>query len=980
MIRPARRVYDFAAVEREVQEWWRSAGVYEQVKERGRGRPRWLFLDGPPYASGAIHLGTAWNKIIKDALLRFMTMRGFDVSRQPGWDCHGLPIEVKVEELLGIRSKKEIETRIGVAEFIRRCRQWALEHVSIMTDQFRRLGVWMDWDRPYMTLTNDYIEKAWWTFKRAYESGLVGKDVRVIHWCPRCETALAEHEVRGEYEEVSDPSIYVRFRVKGREREYLLVWTTTPWTIPANVAVCVHPDFDYVRVEAGGEIYILAEGLLPKVAGELGFSDFRVIERLVGRELEGLEYEHPLLEEVPKQREFVCHHRVICGPHVTLEEGTGCVHTAPGHGEEDYEIGKVYGLPVFSPVGPDGRFTEEAGKYAGLFVKDADEVVERDLERKGLLLKKGRIVHSYPLCWRCHTPLIFRATEQWFIFIKNLKPRILERNERVEWIPQWVKTRYVNGVESVGDWCISRQRYWGIPIPMWVCRSCGRQIVIGSLEELRKRAAGQVPPGIDLHKPFVDEIELTCECGGLARRIPDVLDVWFDSGIAAWASATGPDWQRDFIVEGEDQVTKWFYSQQVLSVAVFDDVPYRRVLMHGFVLDEHGRKMSKSLGNVIEPEEVVEKAGADVLRLYILSVNPPWEDLKFSWRGVEQARRVLSVLWNVPVFATTYMSLDRFDPKAVDPSGLKLQLEDRWILSRVNSSAEEMTVPLDAFEIHRAARALSDFILEDLSRWYIRLVRERAWIEREDPAKTAMYWTLHRLLFILMRLLSPFAPHMAEVLYRDLVREADPSAQISVHMLDWPEPERGMIDGKLEEAMASVRRLVEAAARLRQEAGIKGRWPVRKIVVQPRSEISDLLEILRRQLNCKELEVLPPSSAFPDLPGFVSCETEAGRIALCTEMTDELKAEGLAREVVRRFQMMRKDLDLGMEERVDASIGVDGKEEFGMLVSMQDYIKREVRIRNLKICGFREVGGEGYLKDWDLDGLAVRLLIRRIQE
>lgn len=979
MIKPAARVYDFPAAEREIQEWWRSTDVYGKLKELRRGGPRWSFLDGPPYASGAIHLGTAWNKIIKDALLRFMTMRGFDVSRQPGWDCHGLPIEVKVEEILGIRSKKEIETKIGVAEFIRKCRQWALEHVSVMTEQFKRLGVWMDWDSPYMTLTNDYIEKAWWTFKRIYERGLVGKDARVIHWCPRCETALAEHEVRGEYSEVSDPSIYVRFRIRGREREYILVWTTTPWTIPANIAVCVHPDFDYVRVETGGDVYIVAEGLLPKVAGELGFSDFRILERLKGKELEGLAYEHPLLDEVPKQREFVDHHRVICGPHVTLEEGTGCVHTAPGHGEEDYEIGRVYSLPIFSPVGPDGRFTEEAGKYAGTFVKDADEMITRDLEKKGLLLKSGRIVHSYPLCWRCHTPLIFRATEQWFIFLRDLKPRILERNEKVVWIPSWVKTRYVNGVESVGDWCISRQRYWGIPIPIWVCGTCGRQIVVGSLGELRERAVSP-PPEMDLHKPFVDQIELVCNCGGRARRIPDVLDVWFDSGIAAWASATDADWQRDFIVEGEDQVTKWFYSQQVLSVAVFDDVPYRKVLMHGFVLDEHGRKMSKSLGNVIDPEEVLERAGADPLRLYTLSVNPPWEDLKFSWKGVEQARRVLSVLWNVHVFATTYMSLDGFDPGSVDGRALRLQPEDRWILSRVNSLVDEITRFMEACEIHRAARALSDFILEDLSRWYIRLVRERAWIEREDPVKTAMYYTLYSVLHVLMRLLSPFAPHMAEALYRDLVREVDPSAPLSVHMLTWPQPDSAVIDRKLEEAMLSVRKLVEAAARLRQEAGIKGRWPVKKVVIQPAVEISELLDVLRRQLNCKELEVLPPSSPFPDLPGFLSLETEVGRIALCTEMTDELKAEGLAREIVRRFQIMRKDLDLGMEERVDASIGVDGREEFEMLVSMQDYIKREVRIRNLRICGFREVGEEGYLKDWDVDGLPVRLLIRRIRE
>ncbi|MEA1904529.1 MAG: isoleucine--tRNA ligase, partial [Candidatus Hadarchaeota archaeon] len=470
MIQPAQKRYDAKRSEEEIQAWWKTNDIYKKVKEQHAEGPDWYFLDGPPYASGAIHLGTAWNKIIKDTILRYRTMRGLNVRRQPGWDCHGLPIEVKVEEKLGVKSKKDIEQTIGIERFIEECRRWAAKHVELMGKQFERLGVWMDWDEPYLTITNDYIESAWWTLKRAHEKGLMRKDLRVIQWCPRCETALAEHEVRGEYRDVRDPSLFARFKLIYTTNEYLLIWTTTPWTIPANLAVCVHPEFNYAKVAVGDDTYILAEALVSKVMGELGITNYRVMDLIKGKALEGLRYEHPLLEEVPKQGEYRHHHRVICGEHVTLEEGTGCVHTAPGHGQEDFEVGAKYNLPVFSPVGPDGKFTEEAGKYAGRFVKDADRSILDDLKQKGVLMKEGFIRHSYPHCWRCKTPLIFRATDQWFLSISELKSKILEKNSaNVRWIPEWVKLRYENGVESIGDWCISRQRYWGIPLPIWVC-------------------------------------------------------------------------------------------------------------------------------------------------------------------------------------------------------------------------------------------------------------------------------------------------------------------------------------------------------------------------------------------------------------------------------------------------------------------------------------------------------------------------------
>ncbi|MCK4298927.1 MAG: isoleucine--tRNA ligase, partial [Planctomycetes bacterium] len=593
-----------------VQRRWDSERIYEKVKEHHSHDPDWFFLDGPPYASGAIHIGTAWNKIIKDVVMRYRGMRGFNVRRQPGWDCHGLPIEVMVEKKLEVKTKKDIETVIGIERFIEECRKWATEHVDLMGRQFKRLGVWMDWGAPYLTLADDFIESAWWTLKQAHERGLMRKELRVIQWCPRCETALAEHEVRGEYQDVKDPSLYARFKLVYSPNEYILIWTTTPWTLPTNMAVCVHPDSHYAKVQVGEDTYIMAESLVSKVMDEIGVTDYRMLDLVKGKELEGLRYEHPMLEEVPKQGEFRGHHQVICGEHVTLEDGTGCVHTAPGHGQEDFDVGAKYGLPVFSPVGADGKFTPDAGKYAGKFVKDADPEVLADLERKGVLLKKGTILHSYPHCWRCKTALIFRATDQWFLRVSDIKSQILERNAAdVKWFPDWVATRYVNGVESVGDWCISRQRYWGIPLPIWVCGNCSHEQVVGSREELARLSERDLS-GLDLHRPRVDEVVMRCSlCSGEMKRTPDVLDVWFDSGIASWASLGYPRrrdeferyWPGDFITEGEDQVTKWFYSQQVASVISFGGLPYKQVLMHGFALDEEGRKMSKSLGNVVDP-------------------------------------------------------------------------------------------------------------------------------------------------------------------------------------------------------------------------------------------------------------------------------------------------------------------------------------------------------------------------------------------
>ncbi len=1062
MVEEAPKNYEATEKEEEIQNWWKSENIYEKVNKTHEDDQDWYFLDGPPYVTGSIHLGTAWNKIIKDTILRFKTMQGHNVHKRPGWDCHGLPIEVKVEEDLGLESKKDIEEKIGIRKFINECKDYALKQKNTMENQFQRLGVWMDWEDPYITFENDYLESAWWAFKKAHEKDLTEERLQVIQWCPRCETALAEHEVRGEYRQVKDPSLYARFKLTYTSNEYLLVWTTTPWTIPSNIAVTVHPDLKYARVEVGENTYILAEPLVSQVMGDLGIYDYKMVDLVEGEELEGLRYEHPLLKEVPKQNEFKSEHRVITGEHVTIEEGTGCVHTAPGFGEEDFEIGKEYDLPVFSPVGPDGKFTEEGGKYEGLYVKDADEIVLEDLDKKDLLMNKQTIRHSYPHCWRCDSPLIFRATDQWFLDIGEIKSEILEQNdEKVKWVPEWAEKRYTEGVQSVGDWCISRQRYWGIPIPIWECESCGERVAIESKEELLNKSDEEIE-NLDLHRPDVDEITFECQsCEGEMERIPDVLDVWFDSGIAPFASLGYPKtekefdelWPSNFVVEGEDQITKWFYSQQVTSMVALEDLPYREALMHGFTLDEKGRPMSKSKGNVVEPEEIIEEYGADILRFYLLHSSPIWEQLKFNWDELEVADRLLKVLWNSFVFGTTYMSLDNFDPTEMTEEEIEenLQIEDDWILSKTYDAIEKVTENLEKRNFHTATRALESLILEDLSRWYIKLIRRRTWIEEEDPRKMVAYQTLYRVFDLILRILAPIMPHAAEEMYQKMIKPADPSKPESVHQLSWPEIREDRKDEQLEEDMEVIRELVAAGAKARQRADLKKRWPVKRVIVKAESpevkESSERLEkILLNQLNCREVEILTEDEfseeidlvcevnmesledRFGDLAstirdviknmdmnqlknqaesqGFVGltvkgekvrvglndlsldqlpedligAETKYGDVIIDTNVTPEIERDRLTRDVVRRMQKMRKEMDLEMEERVDASIGVKNRESQKYLEEKTDYIKQEVRVRNLEIDKPKKTRSHDYEKEWEIEGEKFDISIGRTEQ
>ena len=1042
-------------LENKIQRFWQEQNIYDKTSKQRENKPKYSFLDGPPYCSGRIHLGTAWNKTIKDSFLRYKSMSGYSLRRQAGWDTHGLPIEHKVEQLLEIQSKQEIEEKYGIDNFVDKCKEFAIKNKEDMTNQFKSMGIWMDWEDPYVTYDNGYMESCWWTLKKADERDLLLQDKRVITWCPQCETALANAEI--EYDEKQDPSIYVKFELKEQEFDvpsYVLIWTTTPWTIPANMAVSVHPEFDYSYIKVTNketdnqEVLLMATGLINSLFDE---EEYEILKTVTGESLEGLEYLHPLREEVPKQSEY--EHKLILGDHVTLEDGTGCVHTAPGHGPEDYEVGVKNGIEVFCPVGENGSYTEEAGKYAGQGIRDANPEITHDLYHKNALLKEGTIDHRVGLCWRCKTPIIYIATKQWFIKVTAIKDQMLEQVDAVEWVPSWAgESRFKDWVANARDWTISRQRYWGIPLPIWTCTECGKKVVVGSKQELKDLSGDQTLTGDFVHRPHVDNITIPCECGQDMHRVPDVLDVWIDSGVAGWAALHYPqdpsenfdEWfPYDFITEGHDQTRGWFYSQLGLGVAAFGKAPYKKVLMHGFTLDDKGQKMSKSIGNVVSPEEVIEKYSADTLRFYLLDANKAWDDLKFNWDEVKNSSKLFNTLWNVYYFSTTYMSLDNFDPTKHNKEDLKFRREDLWIRSRINTLIKSVSENFESLEFNRATEKITEFVLEDLSRWYVRLIRGRTWVESDDPDKLGAYYTLYYTLKDLIMVLAPIAPHVTEEIYQNLVRGVETDAPESVHMLDWKYTDEE-IDVELEENMTHIRDILEASAHARDVARFKLRWPVQNITVVTEDEkvkqaIHSLEEVLLEQANSKqviietELEnaiiIAKPNMSIlgPKLRGdlgrvkkyfeqddvdaskildevtangeytihfddkditlveeeilfekevpdnLVSCDFTNGSVYVNTEVTPEIYSEAMSRELIRRIQDMRKDLDLNVEANIQVIVECTSEFKDAVLPHV-DYISNEVRTENLE---FSNISSEdGYTKEWKIEDEQLKIFIK----
>ena len=1057
MIKEIISKYDAGRIEKKVMQFWEDSDAYLKTRELRKIGRKFFFVDGPPYTTGHIHLGTAWNKIIKDSILRYYSMNNRYILERPGWDMHGLPIEVKVEGVLGFKSKKDIES-FGVENFIAKCKEFAITQKQAMTEQFQRLGVWMQWTDPYMTLKDDYIEAAWWTLKKAYEKDLLDVGKRSVNWCPRCETAIADSEV--EYSERTDPSIYVKFKIKNCEDTFIVIWTTTPWTIPANVAVGVNPYVKYSKFRAikqngSKEILITATDMIKNVLKQGRYIDYEVLETMDGEDLTKLEYESPVGDLVPIQNKIK--HGIYLADFVTIEN-TGCVHLAPGHGMEDFNLGVKYSLPILCPVGSNGTYTSEAGEYEGKNVREANTIVIKDLEERNRLFAEGTVTHRYGHCWRCKTPIIYLATEQWFLKITEIKEKMLKEIDAVEWYPDWAgSARFRTWVEGARDWCISRQRYWGIPIPIWKCKKCGKLEIIGTKAELLEKA--NVSEDIELHRPYVDRVIIPCGCGGEKMRIEDVFDVWFDSAVASWATLTFPQtrekfdewWPADFITEGHDQTRGWFYSQLGASIVGFEKAPYKSVLMHGFTLDAGGKKMSKSYGNVISPLDIIDRFGADTLRTYVLSSSAPWEDLKFNLEEIETIHRSINILWNVFRFPLPYMALDNFDPLQVSIDSIKhaLREEDRWILSRVQSVIKAVDEAMKGYLLHKAVREILEFTIEDLSRWYIQLIRPRTWIEADDPDKLAAYCVLYEVYIILTKLISPFMPYLAEEMYQNLIFNVNPNALESVHMCDWPKVNEAYLDSNLEAGMDTVRSIVEAASNARQKKGRKLRWPISRIIVSPCSEdsakaVKSLSSVLMDQTNSKAivlmgvgewwdelgLEVIPdPGKIGPAfkkdagkvifalqkidgfalkkafsktgefeltledgstaivtsgmanfkeiLPiGIANAESNAGFVYVDANLTLELEAEGYAREVIRRLQEMRKELDLVIDESICASVRIEDKRVLNLIETMKSLIAEEVRVEVLDLGSDIDVSG-ALLKDWDVEGIAMKMGIAK---
>ncbi|MDI3481783.1 MAG: isoleucyl-tRNA synthetase [Tepidanaerobacteraceae bacterium] len=862
MFKKVEPTMNFVPIEEKILEFWKQNDIFKKSIENRKDAPDYVFYEGPPTANGMPHAGHVLTRVVKDLISRNRTMLGYKVERKAGWDTHGLPVELEVEKQLGISGKPEIE-KYGVEAFIKKCKASVFTYEQEWRRMTERVGFWIDMDHPYVTYHNNYIESVWWALKKIWEKGLLYRGHKVVPYCPRCGTSLSSHEVAQGYKDVEDPSVYVKFPVRGEKDTYFLVWTTTPWTLPSNVALAVKDDYTYVKVEHNGEKLILAEARLQVLDGE-----YTVLEKFPGEKLASMKYE-PVFPFFEKEKERAYY--VVTADFVTLEDGSGIVHMAPAFGEDDYRVGQKYGLPVLQPVDAQGKFTAEVRPWAGMFVKDADKSIIKDLRQRNLLYKSQKYLHSYPFCWRCDTPLLYYGRSSWFIKTTAIRDRLLEINKKIGWHPEHIRDgRFGNFLENVIDWCLSRERYWGTPLNIWICSDCGRQHAVGSIKELKEMSKNPIGD-IELHKPYVDEVVLACpDCGGEMRRVPEVIDCWFDSGSMPFAQNHYPfenedyfksHFPADFITEAIDQTRGWFYSLLVISTLLFDESPYKNVLVMGHVLDEFGQKMSKHKGNVLDPWKVLNEQGADAMRWYLYVASPPWSPSRFYQDAVSEAqRKFMGTLWNVYSFFVLYANIDGFDPKKYSLSPAERSEMDRWLLSRVNSVNKKVRKEMDELDITGAARSLEDFV-DDLSNWYVRRSRERYWKSGMDSDKIAAYLTLYEALVDFIKLAAPFVPFITEELYQNLVKVPYPEAPESIHLCDYPEVNEALIDKTLEHKMELARKIVELGRAARNKGKIKNRQPLRKMMVQLRNPedealLSDLSDVIKEELNIKQIEYI----------------------------------------------------------------------------------------------------------------------------
>ena len=893
---------NFVEREKETLKFWKDNQIFEKSVQLRKGAPAYTFFDGPPTANGKPHIGHVLTRAMKDIIPRYKTMRGYDVLRKAGWDTHGLPVELEVEKELGLDGKEQIE-QYGVIPFIQKCKESVWKYKGEWEVMSDRMGFWADMDNPYITYDNDYIESEWWALKTIYEKGLLYKGHKIVPYCPRCGTALSSHEVAQGYKEVKETSATVRFRVPDEENTYFLAWTTTPWTLPSNVSLCVNPDvtYAYVRVD-GRETLIMAKDLIETV---LEGHETEIVKEVLGKELEYKHYE-PLFECTRKAAGGKDAFYVMVDDYVTTTDGTGIVHNAPAFGEDDYRVCRRYDLPFVQMVDSKGEMCGGT-PWDGVFVKKADPMVLRDLDERGLLFAAPRFEHSYPFCWRCDTPLIYYARSSWFIAMTKVKDRLIDYNRRINWIPETIKEgRMGNFLENVIDWGISRERYWGTPLPVWVCDKCGKIHVVGSRKELSQLTG--CDENVELHKPYVDPLTWKCECGGTMRREPVVIDCWFDSGSMPFAQWHYPFENKDmfqrrypanFISEAIDQTRGWFYTLSAIAACLFDSPAFLNCIVLGHVQDKEGRKMSKHIGNVVDPWVLLDNQGADAVRWYFYTSSMPWLPNRFSAEAVsESQRKYMGTFWNTYAFYILYADIDNFDPTRHKLVRDNLTPMDRWILSRLNTLIGHVEAYLDDLKMTEAGREMQDF-MDDLSNWYVRRCRERYWGKDMTPDKEAAYMTLYTVLKTMALISAPFTPFMSETMYQNMVRTVDKSAPESIHLCDWPHKDESFIDPELEANMAAVLDIVVLGRSARNAANIKNRQPVASMYVQGKALPDMYVSIIADELNVKEVRFVDDASSFISYRVKPQLKTLGPRYGkLLPKINQYLAGEGVGNAVV----------------------------------------------------------------------------------
>ncbi len=854
---------NFVEREKNVLKFWQENKIFEKSIEERKDAQPYVFYDGPPTANGKPHIGHVLTRVIKDMIPRYRTMKGCMVPRKAGWDTHGLPVEIEVEKLLGLDGKDQIE-EYGLEPFIDKCKESVWKYKGMWEDFSGTVGFWADMDDPYVTYHDNYIESEWWALKTIWDKGLLYKGFKIVPYCPRCGTPLSSAEVAQGYKDVKERSAIAKFKVKD-EDAYILAWTTTPWTLPSNVALCVHPEYDYVKIKVeDGTVYYMAQALVSSVIE----GEYEILETMKGKDLEYKEYV-PLFDFVtPKNKCWF----VVCDEYVTLTDGTGVVHIAPAFGEDDSKVGKKYDLPFVQLVDAKGEMTAET-KWAGVFCKKADPMVLQDLDERGLLFSAPKFEHSYPHCWRCDTPLIYYARESWYIRETAVRDDLIRNNNTVNWIPESIgKGRFGNWLENIQDWAISRNRYWGTPLNIWECE-CGHQHCIGSREELAKLSGNPEDAKVELHRPYIDAVTIKCEkCGKEMHRVPEVIDCWFDSGAMPFAQHHYPfenkelfeaQFPAQFISEAVDQTRGWFHSLMAISTLIFNKAPYENVIVLGHVQDENGQKMSKSKGNAVDPFEALETYGADAIRWYFYTNSQPWLPNKFHGKAViEGQRKFMGTLWNTYAFYVLYANIDNFDPTKYELDYSKLSVMDKWLLSKMNSMVKDVDDNLANYRIPEAAKALDSFV-DEMSNWYVRRCRERYWVQELTQDKINAYMTLYTALVTTAKAAAPMIPFMAEDIYRNLVGSVDKSAPVSIHLCSFPEVDEKLIDKKLEEEMDALLKIVVLGRAARNGSNRKNRQPLAKMYVQSDIELTGYFtEIIRDELNIKDVEFTNDVSGF----------------------------------------------------------------------------------------------------------------------